>query len=152
MTLSERPNPPQSASKSTGLDHEPATTRFRGFVFLFPLDLQLLTHPPPFSRSSAVSLSNEKTNPPVQHHRYHFVERSYGKTSRSVRLPEATDITNANADLNNGVLTITFPKKETPVSSRFRIPLGGGGGGGGSGDGKISIEGGAAATDGDTGS
>ncbi|CAN0276069.1 unnamed protein product [Ectocarpus sp. 8 AP-2014] len=85
--------------------------------------------------------------------KYHFVERSYGKTSRSVRLPEAADTANANADLTDGVLTITFPKKEAPVSSRFRIPLGGGGGvEGGSGDGKVSIKGGAAATDGDTGS
>ncbi|CAM9443096.1 unnamed protein product [Ectocarpus sp. 6 AP-2014] len=85
--------------------------------------------------------------------KYHFVERSYGKTSRSVRLPEAADTATANADLTDGVLTITFPKKEAPVSSRFQIPLGGGSGvGGGSGDGKVSIKGDAAATDGDTGS
>ncbi|CAN0044862.1 unnamed protein product [Ectocarpus sp. 12 AP-2014] len=85
--------------------------------------------------------------------KYHFVERSYGKTSRSVRLPEAADTANAKADLTDGVLAITFPKKEAPASNRFRIPLGGGGGGGGgSGDGKVSIKGGAAATDGETGS
>ncbi|CAM9133308.1 unnamed protein product [Ectocarpus fasciculatus] len=80
--------------------------------------------------------------------KYHFVERSYGKTFRSVRLPEAADSANATAGLTDGVLTVTFPKREAPASRRFRIPLGAGGG---SGDGKIPIEGGAATTDGDGG-
>ncbi|CAM9556727.1 unnamed protein product, partial [Discosporangium mesarthrocarpum] len=43
--------------------------------------------------------------------RYHFAERSNGKFRRSIRLPENTDMDNANADYNNGVLHLTFPKE-----------------------------------------
>lgn len=76
--------------------------------------------------------------------RYHYVERSYGKTTRSVHLPDAADIDNAKADYSNGVLTLSFPKKETPESRRLQIPVGDGssdGGGGEGKQGKASIEG-----------
>ncbi|CAN0404304.1 unnamed protein product, partial [Scytosiphon promiscuus] len=57
--------------------------------------------------------------------RYHFVERSYGRMTRSIRLPDAADTTKATADYTAGVLTVTFPKREPPASKRLRIPVGG---------------------------
>lgn len=55
--------------------------------------------------------------------RYHFVERSYGKTTRSIRLPETADTSKANADYTGGVLTLTFPKREAATTRRIRIPV-----------------------------
>ena len=72
------------------------------------------------------------------HHRYHFVERSYGKTTRSIRLPETADVSKANADYSSGVLTLTFPKREVPAARRIRIPVGDGSQPA-DGDGKVSI-------------
>ncbi|CAN0468407.1 unnamed protein product, partial [Discosporangium mesarthrocarpum] len=57
--------------------------------------------------------------------RYHFAERSYGKFSRSIRLPENTDMDNANADYSNGVLHLTFPKKEVAGPRKIAINFGG---------------------------
>ena len=67
--------------------------------------------------------------------RYHFVERSYGKSTRSVRLPETADTANATAGYYAGVLTVTLPKKEAPAARRLQIPVVGG-------DGKAPTEGG----------
>ena len=67
--------------------------------------------------------------------RYHFVERSYGKSTRSVRLPETADTSKATAVYSAGVLTVAFPKKEAPAARRLQIPVVGG-------DGKASTEGG----------
>lgn len=77
--------------------------------------------------------------------RYHFVERSYGKTTRSIRLPETADASKANADYTGGVLTLTIPKREVAATHRIRIPVKDGGGN------KVSIleGGGAAPTEGD---
>eukprot|EP00752_Nemacystus_decipiens_P010190 g9080.t1 len=63
--------------------------------------------------------------------KYHFVERSYGKTTRSVRLPETADTANASAGYTSGVLTVTFPKKQPPAARRLQIPVVGGDGGNG---------------------
>ena len=43
--------------------------------------------------------------------RYHAYERSYGSFSRSFTLPEGADTENAQAELKDGVLTITLAKK-----------------------------------------
>ena len=43
--------------------------------------------------------------------RYYAYERSYGSFSRSFTLPQGGDVEHANADLSNGVLTVTVPKK-----------------------------------------
>eukprot|EP00904_Undaria_pinnatifida_P009083 jgi/Undpi1/5304/HiC_scaffold_2.g00585.m1 len=67
--------------------------------------------------------------------KYHFVERSYGKTTRSIRLPETADVSKANAEYNSGVLTLAFPKKEVPATARrITIPVG-------DGEGKAAVAG-----------
>jgi HSP20 family protein len=41
---------------------------------------------------------------------YYAYERSYGSFSRSFTLPEGADADHAEADLRNGVLTLSIPK------------------------------------------
>jgi HSP20 family protein len=48
---------------------------------------------------------------------YHLVERSCGSFSRALRLPAAVDIDQIDAKYDQGVLTITCPKKE-PVKPK----------------------------------
>jgi HSP20 family protein len=59
---------------------------------------------------------------------FYHSERSYGKFSRSIALPEGAYVDKAKAQFNNGVLEITVPmpekkqaRKEIPVSS---VPAG----------------------------
>ena len=58
--------------------------------------------------------------------RYHFVECSYGKTTRSVRLPDTADTSKASAAYVDGVLKLNFPKRELPSVRRLQIPIGDG--------------------------
>jgi HSP20 family protein len=51
-------------------------------------------------------------------------ERSYGSFTRSFTLPAGTDTEHATADLKEGVLTITVPKK--PEVQPKKIPVGAG--------------------------
>lgn len=46
-----------------------------------------------------------------QNENYHLYERSYGTFSRSFTLPDTADMSNANAEMKDGVLTITLPKR-----------------------------------------
>jgi HSP20 family protein len=49
-------------------------------------------------------------------------ERYYGAVSRSFQLPADVDNTTASAKLDNGVLTLTLPKRrETPSAKRLQI-------------------------------
>jgi HSP20 family protein len=59
----------------------------------------------------------------VQSDRYHLYERSYGSFSRTFTLPEGIDSEHVNADLKDGVLTLTVAKK--PEVQPRRIQLGG---------------------------
>lgn len=43
---------------------------------------------------------------------YHFIERGYGKFSRSFTIPSAVDVDNIKATYKDGVLTVELPKKE----------------------------------------
>lgn len=47
---------------------------------------------------------------------YYRVERSYGTFQRVLSLPEDADQENISAKFNNGVLTITLPRKAVPKS------------------------------------
>jgi HSP20 family protein len=46
-----------------------------------------------------------------QQEKYYTYERSYGSFARTFTLPETADVDKASADMKNGVLTITVPKK-----------------------------------------
>ncbi len=58
---------------------------------------------------------------------WYFTEREYGSFSRSFRLPPDVAEDKVKADLKDGVLTITLPKKapgETKTSARIPINKG----------------------------
>jgi HSP20 family protein len=54
--------------------------------------------------------------------RYYTTERSYGRFSRSLSLPDGVDADNVRADLKDGVLTVQIPKR--PEVQPKRISLG----------------------------
>ena len=56
----------------------------------------------------------------------HSVERSYGKVQRQLLLPLNADLDNSKSDFRNGVLTITFPKKDAasaPFTRKLAINM-----------------------------
>jgi HSP20 family protein len=59
-----------------------------------------------------------------QNENYHLYERSYGSFSRSFTLPDTADVNAAKADLKDGVLTVSLPKKAE--AQPRKINLGGG--------------------------
>jgi len=52
---------------------------------------------------------------------YHRRERSYGKFSRSVTLPEDLDRDKANAECKHGLLTIRIPKAEAAKPKLLKV-------------------------------
>jgi HSP20 family protein len=58
--------------------------------------------------------------------RYHTYERIYGSFSRVFALPDSVDLDNIRADLSNGVLTLSVPKKPGSATPRRKIQIGAG--------------------------
>lgn len=54
---------------------------------------------------------------------YYFSELSYGSFQRLIRLPDSIDTEKITADIENGVLHIHLPKKETNASVVKKIPV-----------------------------
>jgi len=52
---------------------------------------------------------------------YHLVERSYGKFSRSVRLPSTVDPDRVEASYKDGILTITLDKTEQAKIKKIEV-------------------------------
>ncbi|WP_018182165.1 Hsp20/alpha crystallin family protein [Kaistia granuli] len=55
---------------------------------------------------------------------YHFVERSFGRFTRSIRLPQSILRDQVRANVENGVLTVVLPKNAAQEKTRH-IPVGG---------------------------
>ena len=55
--------------------------------------------------------------------RYYTYERAYGSFSRSFTLPDGTDIERLHASLDQGVLTITVPKKPEVQPKKIAIKM-----------------------------
>lgn len=53
---------------------------------------------------------------------WHHTERSGVFAKRSIRLPETADTTAGNASYEDGVLSITFPKK-APVDTTMKLTI-----------------------------
>jgi HSP20 family protein len=53
--------------------------------------------------------------------RFYAYERSYGSFSRSFTLPEGIDVEHAQADLNDGVLTVSVPKKPEVKPKKIEV-------------------------------
>jgi HSP20 family protein len=60
----------------------------------------------------------------VEHEMYFSYERSYGSFTRSFTLPEGIDGDNVNANLKDGVLTISIPKKPEAQPKKVSITAG----------------------------
>jgi HSP20 family protein len=55
---------------------------------------------------------------------YHRIERSYGEFTRSFSLPKTVDAENVRANMAEGVLTLTIPKKAAPEPKRIQVGTG----------------------------
>lgn len=55
--------------------------------------------------------------------RYYLRERRTGSFHRSVRLPETVDIDKADSTYQNGVLSISFPKRESKKATSLPISV-----------------------------
>ena len=52
---------------------------------------------------------------------YHRVERAYGSFTRSFTLPATVTPDGAKAEFNNGVLTVTLPKREETKARKIEV-------------------------------
>jgi HSP20 family protein len=48
-------------------------------------------------------------------HKVHTLERSYGKVTRALRIPDNVNMDKVDVKFKWGVLLVTFPKTETPA-------------------------------------
>ncbi|HEX3474802.1 MAG TPA: HSP20 family small heat-shock protein [Kofleriaceae bacterium] len=60
--------------------------------------------------------------------RYHTYERAYGSFARVFALPDSADVDSIRAELSNGVLTLSVPKKPGSAPQRRKVQIGSGGG------------------------
>ena len=54
---------------------------------------------------------------------WYFSERQYGSFSRSFRVPGDADDEGVSADLKDGVLTITMPRRAPKAQTGKRVPI-----------------------------
>ena len=72
--------------------------------------------------NSTLSIEGERAlEPDVPHDRYHRMERQYGAFRRSFTLPAAVDTARAQASYQDGVLTITLPRREETKPRQIQI-------------------------------
>ena len=55
--------------------------------------------------------------------RYLLRERSYGTFRRSVRLPDGVDAENVSAEIQDGVLSLTLPKREEYMPKEIEVKV-----------------------------
>jgi HSP20 family protein len=68
-----------------------------------------------------LTISGEKVSTEHKETDYLRSERWYGKFSRSFSLPPSVDTANVSAQLRNGILTVTVPKKEEARPKKVEI-------------------------------
>ena len=54
---------------------------------------------------------------------FHRIERSYGRFVRSFAVPNSFDTDKINAQFQNGVLTVTLPKKEAAKPRQVKVEV-----------------------------
>ncbi len=70
-------------------------------------------------------VSGEKKEPKTEQRNngYLCMERSFGKFTRSIYIDQAVDLAKADAELGQGVLTITIPKLKDRRGSKIRLKI-----------------------------
>jgi len=69
-----------------------------------------------------LTISGEKKQEKEEENeKYHFVERSYGKFSRTMRLPAEVETDKADATYKDGVLKVTLPKSEATKPKKIEV-------------------------------
>ena len=68
-----------------------------------------------------LTIEGERRSPDVPCEQYHRVERGHGRFSRSFELREPIQASEINADLRDGVLTISVPKAPHPETRRIPV-------------------------------
>jgi HSP20 family protein len=64
-----------------------------------------------------------RMNPDVRREDYHRLERAFGPFLRSFRLPEGVDPQNIQAEMRDGVLTVSIPRREDSHPRRVQIQV-----------------------------
>ena len=73
-------------------------------------------------RDNALTISGERKAEHEKRERgWYRVERSFGRFSRSLTLPDGIDAGGISADFDRGVLTVTIPKPEQRKPRRIEI-------------------------------
>ena len=76
-------------------------------------------------RDGVLTISGErKAEHEDKQNGYYRVERSFGRFSRSLQLPEGVDADRIGASFENGVLQVTIPKPEQRQPRRIEIGTG----------------------------
>ncbi len=83
-----------------------------------PKDIDIL-----LSDGSLTIKGEKKQEREEKEENYHFIERSYGSFSRSVRLPKEVKHDKVNASFKNGVLKIVLPKSEEAKKKEVKIKV-----------------------------
>jgi len=68
-----------------------------------------------------LQVQGQRPSPRVPCEQYHRVERGHGPFLRRFALPAAVDADRINADLKDGVLTITIPKAPSALPRRIDV-------------------------------
>ncbi len=68
-------------------------------------------------------ISGERQFTEEKETKHHRVERWYGKFCRSFLLPKSADAGKISANLKNGVLTVTMPKKEEAKPRQITVSV-----------------------------
>jgi HSP20 family protein len=64
-----------------------------------------------------------KSEKEVTEEKYHHVERSFGSFARSFALPDSIDGERVSAEYQDGILTLTLPKKEEAKPKTIKIAI-----------------------------
>lgn len=62
------------------------------------------------AEESRIVIRGERAGAQVPCEQYHRIERGHGRFSRAFMLPEPIDVDAVNAELKDGLLTVTIPK------------------------------------------
>ena len=73
------------------------------------------------SGENQLGLKGSRKVPAVDNAAWHRRERSYGEFARVISLPQAVDSAKVEAEMKNGVLTVTLPKVQAALPRKIEV-------------------------------